>query len=271
MAELILATQTTPAAPSAGNVGIFVDSADGATKQISSGGTVTSLVGATSVFGRTGDVVAGNADYLAVATGGLTGATAATRYVGATASGAPVSGTFAVGDMCVGQDGTLRICTTAGSPGTWTAVGGTTVAAPIALGIPGSSQVALGSTNAYAIVLYAPAAFTVTKVGYGSSTNSGNMLLGVYNAAGTALSREASFAMAGPQLKTLTASASVPAGGFYLVIQLDNGTGTIAVNNVAGQTVGLSYHFANTFGSGLPATLPALTNETAYVALVAAA
>ena len=50
---------------------------------------------------------------------GLAGATAATRYVGAVASGAPLTGTFAVGDFVIGQDGTLRICTVAGSPGTW--------------------------------------------------------------------------------------------------------------------------------------------------------
>ena len=56
---------------------------------------------------------------------GLAGATAATRYVGAVASGAPLTGTFAVGDFVIGQDGTLRICTVAGSPGTWVEVSGT--------------------------------------------------------------------------------------------------------------------------------------------------
>lgn len=50
---------------------------------------------------------------------GLTGATAASRYVGATASGAPVSGTFAVGDFVVDQSGRFWTCTSAGSPGTW--------------------------------------------------------------------------------------------------------------------------------------------------------
>ena len=49
----------------------------------------------------------------------LTGATAATRYVGGTASGAPGSGTFAVGDFVVDQTGTIWICTAAGTPGTW--------------------------------------------------------------------------------------------------------------------------------------------------------
>lgn len=57
---------------------------------------------------------------------GLTGATAATRYVGATASGAPASGTFAVGDFAIDQTGKVYICTVAGSPGTWTLASGTT-------------------------------------------------------------------------------------------------------------------------------------------------
>lgn len=55
---------------------------------------------------------------------GLTGATAASRYVGATASGAPASGTFAVGDFVIDQTGKAWVCTTAGSPGTWTQIAG---------------------------------------------------------------------------------------------------------------------------------------------------
>jgi hypothetical protein len=54
-----------------------------------------------------------------VAAGGLPGATAASRYVGATISGAPVSGTFSVGDWAVDQSGAIWICTAAGGPGTW--------------------------------------------------------------------------------------------------------------------------------------------------------
>lgn len=77
-----------------------------------------------SVFGRTGGVVAANGDYNGVVASALTGATAATRYVGATASGAPGSGTFAVGDFVVAQDGALWVCTVAGTPGTWVNTGG---------------------------------------------------------------------------------------------------------------------------------------------------
>lgn len=75
--------------------------------------------GVISYNSRTGAVAPGNADYLAVASGGLTGATAASRFVGGTATGSPATGTFAKGDFAIAQDGHLWICTTAGTPGTW--------------------------------------------------------------------------------------------------------------------------------------------------------
>lgn len=59
----------------------------------------------------------------AIVATGLTGATAASRYVGATASGAPVAGTFAKGDYVIDQTGEVWICTVAGTPGTWKAAG----------------------------------------------------------------------------------------------------------------------------------------------------
>ena len=59
----------------------------------------------------------------AIHTVGLTGATAVSRYVGATTSLAPTSGTFAVGDYLIAQNGAIWICTGAGTPGTWTKAG----------------------------------------------------------------------------------------------------------------------------------------------------
>jgi hypothetical protein len=98
----------------------------------------------TSVFARTGVVAATSGDYTAaqvtnaadknsasqqtftgnvstpaLLAAGLTGATAATRYVGATTSGPPASGTFAVGDFVIDQTGKVLVCTVAGTPGTW--------------------------------------------------------------------------------------------------------------------------------------------------------
>ena len=55
---------------------------------------------------------------------GMTGATAASRYAGATTSGAPSSGTFATGSWTVDQTGSFWVCTAGGSPGTWAQVGG---------------------------------------------------------------------------------------------------------------------------------------------------
>lgn len=50
---------------------------------------------------------------------GLTGAIQTGRFVGATSSGAPASGTFQIGDFVVDQTGIIWICTLGGAPGTW--------------------------------------------------------------------------------------------------------------------------------------------------------
>jgi hypothetical protein len=56
----------------------------------------------------------------AVSVAGLTGATAGCRLAGAIASGtAPLSGTFATGDVIIVLTGSVIICTAGGSPGTW--------------------------------------------------------------------------------------------------------------------------------------------------------
>lgn len=52
---------------------------------------------------------------------GRTGATAGARFVGATTSGAPLTGTFKVGDFIIDQTGSIYVCTVAGTPGTWVA------------------------------------------------------------------------------------------------------------------------------------------------------
>ena len=59
----------------------------------------------------------------AIGATGLPGATAASRHAGATTSGAPTTGTFAVGDFIVDQSGAMWVCTVAGTPGTWQIVG----------------------------------------------------------------------------------------------------------------------------------------------------
>jgi hypothetical protein len=99
---------------------------------------------------------------------GLTGATAASRYVGGTASGAPASGTFAVGDFVVDQTAKVWICTAAGTPGTWVQdgtgvylpkAGGTMTGflAPAVAALTFGSSIALNAAlgNAFAVTLTA--------------------------------------------------------------------------------------------------------------------
>ena len=62
---------------------------------------------------------------------GLTGAVAASRYVGGTVSGAPTSGDFLAGDYVVSQNGSFYVCQVSGTPGTWQQVGGSTFAGPL--------------------------------------------------------------------------------------------------------------------------------------------
>lgn len=80
----------------------------------------TAAAGAT---GKVADAAHVHPEPTTFAPGGLTGATQASRYVGATTSGAPASGTFAVGDYVVSRDGYIWVCTAAGTSGTWHQVG----------------------------------------------------------------------------------------------------------------------------------------------------
>ena len=70
---------------------------------------------------------------------GLPGATAASRHAGATASGAPTTGTFAVGDYVVDQTGKMYVCTVAGTPGTWVQVGSPTTSVTMGGDVTGNS------------------------------------------------------------------------------------------------------------------------------------
>jgi hypothetical protein len=71
------------------------------------------------------EIITGTKTFNAAVTGltflasGLTGAVAVSRYAGATATGAPSTGTFAVGDFVIDQAGRIWVCTVAGTPGTW--------------------------------------------------------------------------------------------------------------------------------------------------------
>ncbi len=86
---------------------------------------------------------------------GITGAVAASRFVGATTSGPPITGTFLVGDFTISQAGNIWVCTVAGSPGTWLNVNspansaGGTVATPTGTTSTTLVMAGLGSTMAF--------------------------------------------------------------------------------------------------------------------------
>jgi len=110
-------SQLTNAVPAGPDLVPFVDVDDTSTPPAGPNGsdknaTVTQLA----------SVVATLAQFFAPT--GLTGSTAASRYVGATASGAPLSGAHSVGDWVIDQTGKIFICTSAGTPGGWTQAGG---------------------------------------------------------------------------------------------------------------------------------------------------
>ena len=91
-----------PATPVAGRSFLFFQS-DGLLYTKNPAGTVSQVGGVATIYAPTG----------------ITGATSASRYVGATPAGAPTSGTFAVGDHIVAQNGKMWVCSVAGTPGTW--------------------------------------------------------------------------------------------------------------------------------------------------------
>lgn len=98
-----------------------------------------------SVYTQATSAPGGQETAVSYAATGLLGATAATRYVGGTTSGAPASGTFSKGDFVIDQGGKLWVCSVAGSPGTWvstTTISSATPAALASAGAAGSSTAA---------------------------------------------------------------------------------------------------------------------------------
>ena len=99
----------------AGQTSVILTSGNGYTSVVFDGANWQIWSGYT-VIGPTFAAEVSATDFKAT---GMAGATAGMRVVGATTTGAPVSGTFSVDDMITTKDGNIWICTTAGSPGTW--------------------------------------------------------------------------------------------------------------------------------------------------------
>jgi hypothetical protein len=177
-----------------------------------------------SVFSRTGSITAQGGDYTAaqitnaadksstntqtfdanvsapsVIASGLTGATAASRYVGGTTSGAPNMGTFTVGDFVIDQTAVIWICTAAGSPGTWNRVGGSAAQDPYLPSDDGllaaswdpaanTSWGASNNTTVFLVRIPIRAAITATNLvmlseGISSSGDSTGTFVGLYQLA----------------------------------------------------------------------------------------
>jgi hypothetical protein len=125
------------ASVTAGNSTITIGGTAGAPTVAVTPGTFDAAGAASSALSTAEGLIAQSASVTATATQaftapvtapwlqatGLPGATAASRYVGATVSAPPTSGTFATGDLVTLQSGAVAVCVAGGSPGTWVQIG----------------------------------------------------------------------------------------------------------------------------------------------------
>ena len=83
------------------------------------------LPGATGTNNSIFDLRSGGTTSTVIEATGLPGTSGTSRFVGGSSTGGPpTTGTFQLGDYVVDSTGAIWICTTAGSPGTWTQAGG---------------------------------------------------------------------------------------------------------------------------------------------------
>lgn len=166
----------------------------------------------------------------------------------------------AAGNYVNYNDMLYRTATGGGSGG---GSGGGGVSVPVGWFIPLNAG-AIGSSNIFAILVFVPYTMTFTKIGYYVTVQSGNMDLGIYDAAGTAVCREGSFAVgaAGYNKRTITAGPQTLAGGVYIVaLQCNNSTAQFGAATTSGNRgEAVAYTPTNTFP--LPATMPLTVGGT---------
>ena len=179
-------------------------------------GQLAALSGATF----TGEVVAPD-----FKTSGLTGATTATRYVGGTANGAPTSGTFAVGDFIVDQTGTIWVCTTAGTPGTWT----TTISSHLSL------RTASATVGRNEITIFSGSTASQTLTAPSSPIDGSNWT--VINKASVAVTLSFTPSMIPLSSGTGVTTFSVPASGSYSFINYNGSQWYMVATNSADQLI----------------------------------
>ena len=261
-------------------------------------GTWTQISSSTSGATLGANTFGGNQTAPAFASSGLTGATSASRYAGATTSGAPASGTFAVGDFVLDQSGKAWICVTAGTPGSWAPIGSGTGAIPPSLhGLAAmnmdpsvvNTTTAPSASTHYVFKVVAQSTQTVSKAyffiattaGVGCSgwyaslyDSSGNLIAGSTSSADQA----AQFQATGSVAASFGAATSVVAGKTYY-ISLGAGTATTMptmarISNGFAANIGLTNGVAsatsprwgtaaNAYASGVaPGTLGTISGQS---------
>jgi hypothetical protein len=202
---------------------------------------------------------------------GLTGATSASRLIGATASGAPASGTFAIGDVNIDQTGTLEICTSAGSPGNWAALLG-------AYSFPTISQLGILAQNYPSLLASVASAALTSGLIYllrinlsGASITVTNVLLGVYTAGssltlnecwcglydnngneiGISANQSSNWTTAGLKSMALAGGPFTGTWPFVDVAVLSNGSTNPIFARASGGGVGVAMANLNATGAGL--------------------
>ena len=168
----------------------------------------------------TGEVVAPD-----FKTSGLTGATSATRYVGGTTNGAPTSGTFAVGDFIVDQTGTIWVCTTAGTPGTWTTTISSHLSLRTASATVGRNEITIFSGSTASQTLTAP-----------SNPIDGSTWT-VINKASVAVTLSFTPSMIPLSSGTGVTTFSVPASGSYSFVNYNGSQWYMVATNSADQLI----------------------------------
>ena len=168
----------------------------------------------------TGEVVAPD-----FKTSGLTGATSATRYVGGTINGAPTSGTFAVGDFIVDQTGTIWVCTTAGTPGTWT----TTISSHLSL------RTASATVGRNEITIFSGSTASQTLTAPSNPIDGSNWT--VINKASVAVTLSFTPSMIPLSSGTGVTTFSVPAGGSYSFVNYNGSQWYMIATNSADQLI----------------------------------
>ena len=157
---------------------------------------------------------------------GVGNATSATRYVGGTANGAPTSGTFAVGDFIIDQTGTIWVCTTAGTPGTWT----TTISSHLSLR---SASATVGRNE---ITLFSGSTASQTLTAPSNPIDGSNWT--VINKSSVAITLSFTPSMIALGSSSGVTTFSVPANGSFSFVNYNGSQWYMVASNSATQLIG---------------------------------